>query len=174
MAEARTGAGQTQRAKPRWDWRYYNRHDVLRVRWPFWLVMLYELRHLLLIFIIGLSHGRGAGDDAGNLASLVDAWFVAADGPALLLLFATGSRVPAGGAAARFVWRHGRALLLAGIALFAGILAWRNGPDLAAWSWAERGELALNLALALYVWRSAWLRDLFAQFPDPPPPKPAR
>jgi hypothetical protein len=72
------------------EYRHNNRYGVLRVRWPFWLVMVLLVRHLLLLLMIGLSHRGAAGSSVGMFASFIDPKFIPADIPALILLFATG------------------------------------------------------------------------------------
>jgi hypothetical protein len=147
------------------EYRHNNRYGVLRVRWPFWLVMVLLLRHLLLLLMIGLSHRGAAGDSVGAFATLIDPKFIPADAPAVILLFATGARVPKSGALARFLWRNGRMLMTLSIATFLGILFWREGHAIARYTLFDAGEIAANLALVAYIWLSRYLRDLFAQFP---------
>jgi hypothetical protein len=149
------------------EYRHNNRYGVLRVRWPFWLVMVLLLRHLLLLLMIGLSHRGAAGDSVGAFATLIDPKFIPADAPAVILLFATGARVPKSGALARFLWRNGRMLMTLSIATFLGILFWREGHAIARYTLFDAGEIAANLALVAYIWLSRYLRDLFAQFPAP-------
>lgn len=149
------------------EFRRFNRYGVLRVRWPFWLVMVLLIRHLLLLMIIGLSHRGAAGSSMGTIATLIDPKFIPADVPALILLFATGARVPKSGAMARFLWRNGRILMTLSIATFLGTLAWREGVVLPHYTLIEAGAIGGNLALLVYIWLSRYLRELFAQFPAP-------
>ena len=157
----------TRVENPFTEHRRYNRYGVLRVRWPFWLVMVALMRHLLLLLMIGLSHRGAAGDSIGVMATLIDPKFIPADVPAVILLFADGARVPSSGGLARFLWRHGKILMTLSIATFLGIMVWRQGFVPARYSPADVAEIGVNLALLVYVWLSRYLRDLFAQFPAP-------
>lgn len=147
------------------EYRRFNRYGVLRVRWPFWLVMVVLMRHLLLLMMIGLSHKGAAGDSMREIASLIDPQFIPADVPALILLFTVGARVPKSGALARFLWRHGKIIMMLSIATFIGIMLWRQRFVPARYSIADAVELGVNLALLVYIWLSRYLRELFAQFP---------
>ena len=149
------------------EFRRFNSYGVLRVRWPFWLVMVLLMRHLLLLMMIGLSHRGAAGSSIGVMATLIDPKFIPADVPAVILLFATGARVPKSGALARLLWRNGRILMTLSIATFLGILAWREGVVPAHYTLVDAAEIAANLALLVYIWLSRYLRELFAQFPAP-------
>jgi len=157
----------TKVENPFTEYRRYNRYGVLRVRWPFWLVMVVLMRHLLLLMMIGLSHRGAAGDSMRTIASLIDPMFIPADVPALILLFTVGARVPNSGSLARFLWRHGKIVMTLSIATFLGIMVWRQGFVLARYSPADAAEIGVNLALLVYLWLSRYLRDLFSQFPAP-------
>jgi len=150
----------------KYDYTRYNRYDVLRLNWAYWLITLFLSRHLILLFLIGVSAGRGGGGPRNPaLAALLDPVFFVSDLPALLLLIVAGARLPTGGQMTRFLWRQGRWLLLASPALYVGLLLWQQGLDMAGFHPMTWGLAALNLAVMAYVATSRYLRDLFSQFP---------
>jgi len=154
--------------QPKYHYLSYNRYDVLRPSARFWIVALFLSRHLVLLIFLGVSHGKtGGGPPNPAVAALIDPLFFISDVPALALLCTLGARLPASGRPARFLWRNGRLLLLASCVLYVGLLSWQQGPDLAGWHPVTWGMAAATVLVAAYVLLSRYLRDLFAQFPDP-------
>ena len=94
--------------------------------------------------------------------------------PVMLLAFAALNRDPFGGGFVRGVWRYGREILTVAAALnlawvawyFTGIPRWRPNPD----------NLVLvsgiiDLLIIVRVWKSAYFRQMFAEFPERKPPE---
>jgi len=155
------------RATRKYDFLSYNRYDVLRPNWLFWVVSLFLSRHLLLLILLGVSHGKsGGGPPNPAVGALLDPLFFVSDIPALLLLATLGARLPSGGKAARFLWRNGRFLLLGSCALYLGLLFWQLGPDVAGYHPIGWGMIALTVLVAAVLLRSPYLRDMFAGFPE--------
>lgn len=154
----------------KYDYTRYNQYDVLRLNWTYWMVTLFLSRHLILLMLIGVSAGRGGGGPRNpELAGLLEPVFFVSDLPALFLLFVAGARLPKSGKLPRISWRRGRYFLLSSSALYIGLLLWRRGFEVAGFKPVTWGLVALNLGLVTYVMKSAYLRDLFSQFPDPDP-----
>ena len=152
----------------KYDYSRYNQYDVLRLNWAYWMITLFLSRHLILLMLIGVSAGRGGGGPRNPaLAALLDPVFFVSDLPALFLLFVAGARLPKSGKLARVLWRQGRYLLLSSSALYLGLLLWQQGFDVAGFQPVSWGLVALNLGLMAYVMKSAYLRNLFSQFPEP-------
>jgi hypothetical protein len=146
----------------------YNQYDVLRLNWAYWTITLFLSRHLILLMLIGVSAGKtGGGPRNPALAALLDPVYFVSDLPALFLLFVAGARLPKSGGSTRFLWRQGRTILLSSSALYIGLLFWQQGFDVAGFQPVTWGLIALNLAVMAYVMKSAYLRDLFSEFPDP-------
>jgi len=152
----------------KYDYTSYNHYDVLRLNWVYWAVILFLCRHLILLMLIGVSAGRG-GDGPRNpaLAALLDPVFFVSDLPALILLFVAGARLPKGGSKTRFLWRCGRYLLLSSSGLYIGLSLSKLGFTFGNFQPVTWGLIALNIFLMIYVMKSAYLRDLFSQFPKP-------
>ncbi len=151
-----------------YDYTRYNRYDVLRLNWAYWVITLFLSRHLILLMLIGVSAGRGGGGPRNPaLAALLDPLFFVSDLPALCLLFVAGARLPKSGKWVRLLWRQGGYFLLSSSGLYMGLLFWRQGFDVTGFQPLTWGIVALNICLMAHVMTSAYLRDLFSQFPDP-------
>lgn len=153
-------------SRRKYDYLDYNRHGVLRPGLLFWTVTLFLSRHLILLLLLGVSHGRGGGGPPNPaVAALIDPFFFVSDVPALILLCALGGRLPGGGRLTRMLWRNGRVLLLASCVLYLALLFWQQGGDLATWHPVTWAMVVLTALAGGYIARSSYLRDLFAQFP---------
>lgn len=152
----------------KYDYLSFNRYDVLRPNWLFWLVAVFLSRHLLLLFLLGVSHGRTGGGPANPaLGALIDPLFFVSDIPALAVLAALCARLPSGGKAVRCLWRNGRVLMLTSCALYLVLLFRQLGLDVAAYHPVTWCMIALTVLVAAVLARSEYLEDLFAGFPEP-------
>ena len=152
----------------KYDYTCYNQYDVLRLNWVYWAVTLFLCRHLILLMLIGVSAGRGGeGQRNPALAALLDPVFFVSDLPAIILLFVAGARLPNGGSKTRFMWCCGRYLLLSSSGLYIGLSISNLGFAFGNFQPVTWGLVALNIFLMIYVMKSAYLRDLFSQFPSP-------
>ena len=152
----------------KYDYTRYNQYDVLSLNWVYWMITLFLSRHLILLILIGVSAGKtGAGPRNPALAALLDPMFFVSDLPALFILIVAGARLPKGGKSTRFLWHRGRYFLLSSLGLYIGLLFWQQGFDIAGFQPVTWGLIALNVILMAYVMKSAYLRDLFSQFPEP-------
>ncbi len=157
-----------------YDYRRYNQYDILKPHWGFWLTLVFLARHVVGFVLVSMAGaavgGNGGGApkeaiDLGGLISLIDPIYMIADIPALVLLYALGSRVPKSGAAARWLWGAGRWLILASVAVYLALFTLTRGFDVAAFGWATWASLALNVLVIGYVLKSSYMRDMFAQYP---------
>lgn len=143
-----------------------DRHGCLKVPFLLAVAMVYLARHPLLMPLIFYSL-RKTGE-TGGMNALLDAShflpYLACSIPALAVLLAWNHRQPAGGARVRWIWARGQWFLLLS-ALF----------DMAARLYLTE-NLFKGLALAqvlldgyviLYIFISARVRCVFADFPEP-------
>lgn len=139
---------------------------VLRVPPALWLVMLFLVRHLVLL---GITFLPTMGQEVLPLRDLVQPQYLIADLIALPVLIAAARRRPEAGRAWRSVWPLGRTLLTASALVFPVLAIGRllttarplalgiDGPLLAS--------LLASLAVVAYLWRSPLARDVFREFP---------
>jgi hypothetical protein len=154
----------------KYDYLQYNRYDVLRLNWLYWLIILFLSRHILMLLFIGFAKGRGgSGPSDPAVAALIDPLFFASDVPGLILLAATGARLPSGGALARAIWRNGRAVITASCGLYLALLFWQQGAGIMSPHPVTWAMIAVNILAIAVVWRSRYLADMFDQFPAPEP-----
>lgn len=144
----------------------YDEHLVLKVPPMLWLAMLFLVRHAILIL---LSYLPRTGDAMLYLRDLVEPWFLLADVPAALVLFAAVRRKPGAMDWICATWRSGRLLLgtsaLLYLILLAGTMALSARHLLSIVNEALILSVFLNLAVIAYLGRSPLVRDVFGEFP---------
>ncbi len=146
----------------------YNQYGVLRPSWLVKLILFFLCRHLLLLLAFGAMNFKGkAGAEMEHLLPLLDRAYIITDIPALMVLFVMGARRPDASAATRWIWRHGRYLILGSVGLFLLILGVRHGVNQTPLEAIEWAVIAVNIAAATYITKSAYIRDLFTDFPPP-------
>jgi hypothetical protein len=151
----------------------YNQYGALRTPPELRFSLLVLLHQTFLATAVILSHGRGGKMGGGGGGIDLDAiayWPVLLELPVILVLLAAAQRTPKAAAWVRKVWPHGlRLLQLSAIAELAasGWLAWTQGPnsDNFVLNLVLLGSLALTF---IYLLRSAYLKDYFADFPPAP------
>lgn len=144
----------------------YTDNLVLRVPPALWLVMLFLVRHLVLL---GITFLPTMGQEVLPLRDLVRPQYLIADLVALPVLIAAARRRPEAGWFWRAIWPHGRLLLTASALAYPALAVGRllasgrplalgiDGPLLAG--------LVASLAVVVYLWRSPRVRDVFREFP---------
>jgi len=151
---------------PPWPYYRYDVHGALRLRLLDWTVLLFLCRHAIGGLVLGIAGGQGGSLPA--FSGLLEPWFLIADAPALLVFLAALNRVPNAGAALRVVWRFGRWLVIASAFLYAGIFLWLSGLDEIRLDALAGLSLALSAGVILYALVPAYVRDLYASFPEKP------
>ena len=146
----------------------YNQYGVLRPNWLVKLNLIFLCRHLLLLLAFGGMNFKGkVGPEMEHLLPLLDRTFIITDIPALMVLIVMGTRQPGASAANRWIWRHGRYLILGSIGAFFLIIGVRHGVNQTPLEAVEWAVIAVNIAAAIYIVKSAYIGDLFAEFPQP-------
>ncbi len=150
----------------------YNQYEVLKAPWPLKFCLIFLCRHMvLLLALVAMNFRGGGGREMTYLAPLLDKAFIISDLPALAVFFVIGARRPESKNLYRWIWRNGRPLVLASVALYLGIVTLRNGLVLSNYAAVEWAMIAGNAVVAFYAWRSEFIRDLFHEFPPPPEEK---
>ena len=150
----------------------YNQYGVLKANWPLKFSLIFLCRHMfLLLALIAMSFKGGGGREMAYLTPLLDKAFIISDLPALAVFFVIGARRPEAKDLYRWIWRNGRSIIYASVALYLGIVTLRNGLVLSNYAAVEWVMIAGNAVVAFYTWRSEFIRDLFHEFPPPPEEK---
>lgn len=147
-----------------------NRHGAVSVPGVLWIAMAFLARYWIVVLAVLLSSRRSP--ETVRVLGQDFAWFMLAiEVPVLLVMIAGGNRSPDAWKPWRFIWTHGRNILIAiaavhivaaGVALYASP-AWRRWPELFFASCA-----VLDLAVILALVRDGFFRQLFADFPQAP------
>lgn len=159
--------------------RHYDADLKLKVPLLLWLALLFGVRHFFLVALAGLMPSESETTAWVGLQAHYE--LLACNLPALLVLLATGHRIPDAMPVMRWIWRHGRLLVaLSYISTMAGFCL-LNRALLANPASDGFGValfiLATDMFMMTAVLRSELLKDLFLEFPDPvqagaPSPKP--
>lgn len=152
----------------KYDYLSYNRYDVLRLNWLYWVIVLFLTRHIVVLMVLGFARGKsGAGPSNAALASLIDPLFFVSDVPAIILLMVTGARLPSGKKTTRSLWKNGRYFMSASCFLYIALLLWQQGAQILSAHPLTWVLMAVNVGVVVVTWRSRYLKDLFDQFPEP-------
>ena len=154
------------RRPPQYNLSDYRDDGTLRVSGLIIAVMLFLSRHLLLIFMGGISTFKGA-KVSGVPGLYSHPLLLVASIPALLVLVAVLRRIATGGALPRAIWRAGRWLLCLAavfdIALTL-VLADFRADRISA---IQIAVVIADAYIVAYLLRSERVRDTFADFPAP-------
>lgn len=152
-----------------------NQYGVLRVPASFWAIIAFQARHWAIVAaaVIGMRRSPDTARVLGGEG--VPFLQLALEIPVLLVAFAALNRDPNGGSVVRWLWRNAREIVTLTAALnlawigwyFAGIARWKPMPD----NLVLVGGL-IDLLIVIWVWQSAYYKQLFAEFPEPKPPAP--
>jgi hypothetical protein len=159
----------------RYDHTRYDRYDVLRPTWAFWVMVLFLSRHLVFLLLLGISHGKGGSAPPNpSLGALIEPIYFISDIPALVLIYVAGNRVPGAGTALRFLWHNGRTILMLSIVTYFALMIFKLGAGVFDFHLLTVAIVLLNLGILAALLTNQYFRDLFAQFPAPAPapPKP--
>ena len=146
--------------------------DYLCLRPPRLLIasLIFLCRGFVVFVLVAASREVPAMlDDLGG----VDAIGVGgslATGPAALVLYAVGARVPSARAFVRWVWKHGRALVSLSALTYIALFLARLGSSPRGWtdgaSSAATAMVLVELTIVAYVALSPRVRQTFRDFPS--------
>ena len=151
----------------------YDKYMSLKLDSNLWFIIVYFL-HPYILKASTFQMGRGAkSDSVSGLKNLVYpddfGFFLAfvATIPVLLLIFAYAKRKPGASELVQSLWRNGRNLLAAAavlniIVVFIPFLA-NITHSINIYGW---GQLALAVAIIIYLYSSKRVTDTFADFPE--------
>lgn len=149
--------------------RHYDEHLKLKVSFLLWLVLIYAVRHSFIYYISSAIPFEAESVTWLNLQA--NLFFIGCDIPALLVLIATGHRVPNAFRVMRWIWLHGHSLLMASYVLsLCGFMVINRQvllmPDAEGFL-ATIVLVVVDAVILIWLWRSAFVRDLFTEFPSP-------
>ncbi len=147
----------------------YDDRFVLKVSPFLWVTLFYALRHVILV---GLSFLPKTGGSLGFLRHQVDPLFLLTGLPALLVVYAFFLRAPNATPFDRRIWHAGRWLLASSYVLHLVLLLSLQYKAVLA-DFLESGIVIMLFALVdllviSYLLRSPLVRDIFADYPEPP------
>ncbi len=148
--------------------------DDMCLKPPFilWVAVLYLSRAIALPVALGFGSlgGGGGGDVRAFAGGLLNVDTLAPSLISALVLCAMLRRVPSGSRLLRWVWAHGRILLVAAALLDAGLslLNWTlHRADVDAPAETSLLAVCLDLYFLAYILATQRVRDTFADFPAP-------
>ncbi len=148
----------------------YNDQLHLKIDLFTWAIVAFIMRPIV-VFVASITQKKADRFALLNTFYPEPIWAyisVAAAIPAMLLVFAWWKRSPEAPPKVRWLWHRGRSLIAASLILnivFLALPTWFLGQHFTAPIIAQIGLCAIAL---YYVFRSARVRDTFADFPDPP------
>lgn len=149
----------------------YDNHFCLKPPALLWLAAIYLSRAMVLIFAADIAWVARAGNDVVTM--LRGAASVYALIPSVIaapVLFALVARAPTSRKLVRWIWTHGRAILIvAAILDFVASLAASGivGGDAADLSAGFLVAAAFDVYFLVYIVATRRVRDVFADFPTP-------
>lgn len=152
----------------------YDDQLVLRPPIGVWLTLVFLLRPLIVL----VASVTNKADRVGllNLIYPDRQWAVAhalAALPAIAVAIAYSRRDAKASAAVRWIWGHGRALLVTSLGINVLFLAYPVLTHPGRLATSAMIQITVCALLAYYLFRSRRVADAFADFPPPTPPDPA-
>jgi len=152
-----------------------NQHGVLRIPAGVWLAFLFMARHWIVVLVVTVSARRN--QEAVRLYGTdFNWWLLLLELPALLLLWLCTRRRPEAGRFVRWLWPHARQLAMATAMLHIGYVAWYLWQSSYWLPWPElylASCALIDLAIIHALYTSEHLKQVFSEFPEPQPDKPA-
>jgi hypothetical protein len=141
----------------------FNEFHVLKIPFLLYLVLIYLNKYFLLVVLPSI----GGGDLTAIVRWFKIDWLMMISClPALALLVASLYRIPTPKKLPKLVWEKGRLLLLISSALDFVILASYVALDWRILDTGLAALLAIDVAIAVYLLRSNYLKEMFKEFPE--------
>lgn len=148
--------------------RHYDDYLRLKISPLLWFALIYSTRYWFLIAASRLMPLETASMPWVSLqAQMILAW---CSMPGLLVLLASGHRIPDGWPAMRWIWLHGKALLVLGYTLALASFISLNAallinPDAEGFL-SALAIVLVDAAMVYWLLSSALVTDIFAELPD--------
>ena len=149
----------------KYDAHHYNDFLRLKVSFTLWFAILYGVRHFIFMGFSKLMPDAAASFTWIDVQ--VNQYLMLADLPAALVLLAVGHRVPDAFDLMRWIWLHGKWILLFSYIVFVifNLKLYITGVaslDLISF------VIIPDILLMIYLFRSELISDIFKEFPSKP------
>ena len=149
-------------------WRY-DKHFTLKPSLALQLIVVFLCKDLMLSLLLGFSKFKTRGGSvAEDAATLIQPIFIISNLPASAVLLAMLTRGPTAGPAIRLIWKGGRYLIGLSILIYLATFVTLRGADVFDYTIIDWGAVTLHLVIVGYIFSSKLVRDIFAEFPEPP------
>jgi hypothetical protein len=151
----------------------YNKYDVLNVPLSLVIVNLYLLKHYFIFAVPVMAQLPMISLVAQSLEQVIPSQndsngaLLYSCIPALLVFISMTRRLPSTGVFLRWVWQHGRGLLLLGLVLEIGLILLYFRFQLQKLNEMNLAFLYIDSCLILFLLKSQRIRDVFTEFPQP-------
>jgi len=144
----------------------YNFHDYsdsgnLKVSFPMWLLMLFSLRHILLLVGLSITSFSHAIELMGRFTNETHWVYFISDIPGLLVLVAAFNRNACSGYAFSWIWQRGRPLLATALTLHIAMYVYFAGLKPAWHPSITESILLLDIVGLIFIYKSRRMSDVF-------------
>ena len=148
---------------------HYDDFLKLKISNSLWFCILYGIRHTVFWGAMRLKP-----DDLGSLDWLntqVNSLFILADIPASIVLLSIGHRIPEAFSSMRWIWAHGKFILICSYVLSISLFLYVNNSLI---QYSDINKLALltsvltpDILIIGFIYKSELIKDIFSEFPIP-------
>jgi len=148
----------------------YDDYLNLKISSSLWFYLLYGVRHLVFFSLMKLNPDYVAFVDLLNAQSN---WlFIITDFPAALVLLATGHRLPEALGVMRWIWNHGKYMLVTSYVTGIFVFLYLN-QSLIKNPFTDNNILlttilCLDILIIIFIIKSELIKDIFNEFPPKP------
>lgn len=151
-----------------YDAHRYDANFRLKISPLLWLTMIHGLRHVLFWLNAYMPGGDAMASTWSKLQE--SSWLMVSDALVATVLWLAGNRMPDAQPWLRSLWHRGRALLIVAYAVDLIMFAYIQRSILMTLGHRHVATVLLTLAIdagfLLFLWRSALVRDIFADYPE--------
>jgi len=148
-----------------YDFHDYNDSGILKVPVSIWLLLIYSMRHALLLAGLSVTSFSHAIDLMGDFTDETHWLFFLCGLPGLLFFVIFINRTPKAGTAFRWAWQRGRGVLASALILHL-VISISFVVKKPVWILSlSHLMLLVDFAWLVFLYRSERVKDVFADFP---------
>lgn len=147
----------------------YDDYLNLKISRSLWFYLLYGVRHLVFFCLLKLNPDYVASFDWLNAQS--NWFFIITDFPAAMVFLVTGHRLPEAKKVMRWIWNHGKYLLVTSYALGIYVFLYLNHAHI---QYEDSNSIILastvlgpDILIIFVIIKSELIKDIFSEFPNP-------